>query len=290
MELSCGTTNRWGSERVGGLLVKTGALALGLSAVAAGPLSGQLRPLPPVDWRALDAQHGAAYVGVSAFASQRASLVGRQGRLIQLGMVGASFRTGRVLLSFEGSVFRLFVAGERFAEASPLVEGEDLARRTDSGDFVVNTHLLLTGGASPTRALVRFGVRLPTTDDRVGLERDQTDFFATLAARHQRQRAFVDGELGFGIHGVAGSQHDQTDPVLFNMSAGYEWDRLEASLRLGGQYDTRAHGPPRGNEHLAELTWGFRGTGTLWAALEFTRGLARFSPSWGTSIRVGRTF
>lgn len=266
-------------------------LAMGaVFAASAGPAAGQLRPLRPVDWRALDASHGSAYLGIAAFTQQPASLVGQQGRLLQFGMVGASFRTGRVMLSFEGSIFRVFDAGERFAEPSPLVEGVDLTRRTDSGDYVINTHLILTSGQSQTDALIRFGVRLPTTDDRIGLERDQTDFFATMAGRQRLGRLSLDGELGFGIHGVAGTVHDQTDPLLFGLRATWGWVPLETSVRIGGQYDTRENGPPRGNEHLAELTWGIRTTGGTWVSAEAARGLARFSPSWGAALRVGRAF
>lgn len=270
--------------------VWSSALLLAAFASFAVDAAAQLRPLPPVDWRALDATHGAAYLGVSGFTQQPVSLVGQQGRLLQWGMVGAAYKTGRVMLSFEGSIVRVFVAGERFADPSPLVESVDLARRTDSGDYVINTHLLLTSGLGDRDALIRFGVRLPTTDHRVGLERDQTDFFATLAGRQGVGRLFLDGELGFGIHGVAGPRHNQTDPILFGLRAAYHLDRVEASFRLGGQYDTREHGPPRGNEHLAELTWGIRTTGVTWASLELIRGLALFSPSWGASLRVGRAF
>lgn len=254
------------------------------------PAPGQLRPLSPVDWHSVDARHGSAYLGMSAFTGQPASLIGQEGRLIQLGMLGASYRSGRVMLSLDGSVLRLFVPSERFAEPSPVVEGVVEDRRTDSGDYVINTHVLFTSDQSDTDALIRFGVRLPTTNAGIGLERDQTDFFATAAARHAFERFYLDGEFGFGIHGVAGPLHNQTDPVLFGLGAGYGWDRVETSVRMGGQYDTRANGPPRGNEHLAELTWGLRSTGATWAVLEVARGVARFSPSWGATIRVGRAF
>lgn len=274
-----------------------GRHALSVAAlVAAGlfllPASGtaQLRPLEAMDWIAFEAEVGSAFVGVAGFRDHPASLLGSEGRLLELGLVGASFRSGRIVLAFQGSVVRVFEPFETFAEPLPQVEADDGARRSDSGDYRVSTSVRLTSLNSPWNAALRFGARLPTTDDRVGLERDRTDFFTTFAGRHRRGQLSLEAEVGFAINGVATTQFDQTDPILYGAGVVYRWPGAEGSVRLAGHYDTRTNGPPRGNEHLSELNAGVRTMGDTWVQAEVVRGLAEFSPAWGFQLRVGRSF
>ena len=254
------------------------------------PADAQLRPLDPMDWEAFDEELGSAFIGVAGFRGQPASLLGSEGRLIELGWMGAAVRSGRIVLSFQGTAYRLFDPSESFAEPLPNVEGQNVARRKDTGDFRLATAMRLTSGAGSWNAAFRFGVRLPTTNDRVGLERDMTDFFTTLGVRYQRGPLAWDVDLGGAINGVAGSLSEQTDPVLYSTGVAYQWSGWEPALRLSGQYDTRFIGPPRGNEHLSELKLGARTLGTTWLHANVVYGLADFSPDLGLELRLGRSF
>ncbi len=259
---------------------------------SAGPglLAAQLRPLEALDWISFDSNVGSAFLGVAGFQHQPASLLGSEGRLVELGLLGVSFRSGRIVLSFQGSVYRIFDAAKSFAEPLPMVEGQPFARRTDSGDYRLATAVRLTSGLGSWDAAFRFGVRLPTTDDRVGLERDQTDVFATVAGRYRRGPFALEAELGGAINGVAASRFDQTDPILYGVGVAFRSLGVEQSLRIAGQYDTRLNGPPRGNEHLSELSLGVRSLGRTWFNTEVVYGLAEFSPEWGLRLYVGRSF
>lgn len=275
---------RW----LAGWVVTVGA-GLGWLVGQPGVIEGQLRPLEPTAWHAFDANVGTFFVGVSAFGGQRVALLGREGRLVDAPVIGLSARTGRVVISAQGALHRRFSARASFEEPVPTVDSLQRDPRTDSGDIRVTTAVRLTGGGGPVSAAFRFGVLLPTTDDRVGLERDRMDFFVTLAAR-SRGRVFVEAEGGAGIHGVVAAGVDQTDPLLFGLGAGARFPGVETLLRLTGQYDTRATGPPRGNEQLAEIQLGVRSLGRTWAHMGFVRGLADFSPAWGLQVRLGHTF
>lgn len=252
--------------------------------------AAQLRPLEPMDWISFEADVGSAFIGVAGFRDHPASLLGSEGRLLELGLVGASFRSGRIVLAFHGSVVRVFKPFESFADPLPQVVPDDGTRRSDSGDYRVSTSVRLTSLNSPWNAALRFGARLPTTDDRIGLERDRTDFFTTFAGRHRRGQLSFEAEVGFAINGVATTQFDQTDPILYGGGVVYRWPGAEAALRLAGHYDTRTNGPPRGNEHLSELNASVRTMGDTWIQTEIVRGLAEFSPAWGFQLRVGRSF
>ncbi len=257
------------------------------------PGSAQMRPLEPVDWQAFSASGGRASLGAAILAGQRAALLGSKGRLLDLGVVHASFRVDRVLITVGGSARRTFVQEERYSEPAEGVRAGD-DDRSDSGTVSVSTTVALgiPAGANPGRAAwaVRFGVRLPTTDDVQGLERDETDVFASVAGRQRRGAWEVDGELGASIFGVQGDRFAQTDPYQY--AGGVRWlgGSARPYARITGHVDTRTHGPPRGNENLSELRFGAEIGGSRWLDAEAIVGLARHSPAWGVRIRAGVTF
>src|SRR5262245_54555033 len=144
------------------------------------PLSAQLRPLEPLPWDVLG-QPATLHVSARSgwFDAQRASLAGTVGRLIELGEVRAVVRAGRVLLEFAGTPQRIFEDDSVFAAPAGGAEAPPVNRRRhDSGDYRVSTVIPLFDRR--VQAVLRFGTRLPTTDNRIGLDRDQTDFFALV--------------------------------------------------------------------------------------------------------------
>jgi hypothetical protein len=99
------------------------------------PANAQLRPLEPMDWKAFDEELGSAFVGVAGFRGQPASLLGSEGRLIELGWMGAAVRSGRIVLSFQGTAYRLFDPSESFSQPQPNRGAPKGAPRPDTRAF-----------------------------------------------------------------------------------------------------------------------------------------------------------
>src|SRR5690606_22084698 len=67
-------------------LARAAGVCVACVALFAPPLAAQLRPLEPLDWRALEPGRVAGLAfGAAAYRDQRASLAGTQGRLLEVG-------------------------------------------------------------------------------------------------------------------------------------------------------------------------------------------------------------
>ena len=280
--------------RPGTLLAPVGAGALLAclmlwSLPAAG--SAQLRPLDPLDWAALEGEGRSVEVGSGFYTGQRASLAGTEGRLLEMGVFAATWSLGRVALRLAGTAVRVFEDQYAFADswggALPFHEGR---RRTDTGDHRVSTLVGLTAPGSRVGAALRFGVRLPTTDNVQGLGRDQTDFFSSLGGRVVRDAWTVNVEVGLGVNGTRDPTHEQIDPLLFAVAARWRNDGAEPFLELVGQHDTRAGPEPRGAENLGEARLGIQIGDQRWLRVTGVRGLTRMGPELGLEVRMGTGF
>jgi hypothetical protein len=147
------------------------------------PAHGQLRPVDPVEWRDLDAPSWHFSVGADVLSGQKASLAGTSGLLLDLAAIRAAWHLDRVVLSLSAPLLRVFYDEEVFATPTQGARPSDGGRRIDAGDVVLATLVELTPRTTAVQSALRFGVRLPTTDEAVGLERDQTDFFTSVAGR-----------------------------------------------------------------------------------------------------------
>jgi hypothetical protein len=250
--------------------------------------NAQLRPLERFYW---DAYFDPAPIQLQArvgwFDHQRAALAGTVGRLIELGEVRVLVRTGAVILEFAGTPQRLFRDERVFAEptggAGPApLNGE----RHDAGDYRVATAVRLNSLNSTWLALLRFGTRLPTTNNRVGLDRDQLDFFALLGAHHGRAGLRLSAELGLGIHGTRSPTFEQSDVLLYSGTLAYAGRHLRPGITIIGQDDLSGRNI-RGNEDLSEVRAGLRIGRTRWAEFAYVHGLRTFSPRAGLLIGAG---
>ena len=248
----------------------------------------QLRPLEPLEWRMFD---GGRTVSVQAGAGwltgQRASLAGTEGTLVEAGNFRAFWRTGRVVLEAGGTVRRFFDEASRFAPPEPEVGVDDDGRRRDSGDYRVLTTVRLTGEGAPVAAALRFGARLPTTDNTVGLDRDATDFFATLGGRAARGRMAVQAEAGVGIFGTRQPEFEQDDLLVYAVRAEYAAGAIQPMLTVLGQQVGTGHREIRGNESLGEVRLGVRAGGRRWLLAEVVQGYTGFSPGPGLLVSAG---
>lgn len=252
---------------------------------------GQIRPLDPVDWGVMDRAGWTLEMGGGLYTGQRASLAGAEGRLLDLGSFAASWSLGRVALRLAGTAVRVFDDHRSFAGpiggALPFERGR---RRVDAGDYRVSTMVELTAPGSDVAALLRFGVRLPTTDNVKGLDRDRTDFFSSLAGRVVHHRWSLRAEAGLGVNGTRDPDNEQVDPFLFFLGGRWHGDRVQPFLELLGQHDTRPGPDQRGAENLGEARLGVRLGGDRWVRLAAIRGWTRMGPELGLEVRLGAAF
>lgn len=263
-------------------------LVLALALLPA-PGAAQLRPLDPPSWRIFDFDGAGAVeasAGVGVFDQQRAALAGTEGRLLELGNFQAAWRSGRIALEFSGTVVRMFEDQATFAAPLDGVR-QNGPGRVDAGDYRVSTSVLLTPRDAAAQALLRFGTRLPTTDNGVGLDRDQTDFFALLSGRVRRGGLRVVGEAGVGIFGTRNANHEQSDALVYSLATEYARGPVVPSLELVGHVDPFDSWTPRGNEDLRELRAGVRIGGRRWIRAQGVVGLADFSPRRGLLLSAG---
>ncbi len=239
--------------------------------------------------------------GVGVYEDQRASLAGVRGRLVEVGRVRLLWRMDRVAFEASGVVWRRLERPRAFAE--PVGDGGGAAAGRgggdrggtgdgplgDVGDFLLATIVTLAGDGDE-RVFLRFGTRLPTTDDRVGLERDRTDFFALVGGQLVRGVLAVTAESGLGIHGARGSVYDQVDVWLYSATVEYQKGALTSSVAIVGQADGLSGPPVRGNEDLREVRLGARIGGGRWLRVVAVRGLADFSPRLGVELALGAAF
>jgi hypothetical protein len=256
--------------------------------VAPTPAHAQLRPLDAFDWRLFDGEGVVVgEVGGGWMRDQRASLAGTEGTLVEAGSFRAFWRTGRVVIEAGGTVQRFFREDRRFAPADPDVTPVADGRRHDAGDYRIATAVRLTGERAPVAAVLRFGTRLPTTDNRVGLDRDATDFFATIGGRARRGRVGVQAEAGVGIFGTRDPDFEQDDLLVYAIKAEYDGGLVVPAITLLGQQVGAGHHEIRGNESLGEVRAGLRIGRREYLRAEAVRGYTRFSPAWGLLVSAG---
>lgn len=207
--------------------------------------------------------------------------------LWEIANFAAAWRTGRVVIEVAGTGQRLFREQGRFDSPLPGVVPADDRRRHDSGDYRLSTTVRVTPDKSPISAAVRFGTRLPTTDNAIGLDRDATDFFATLGASATSGRLGLSGEAGLGIHATREESFEQEDLLLYALRTEYRARYLTPSLAFLGQKHGTAHSAIRGLEDLGEIRFGLRAGQKRWIRAEVVKGYETFSPSTGLIVSAG---
>jgi hypothetical protein len=247
----------------------------------------QLRPLDPIDVHAFDDPIHVD-VGVGVYSQQRASLAGTQGTLWELGNVRVTIRSGRVIMEMAGTVQRLFSDVVVFASpfgdaAAPSPSGH----RHDAGDYRVASIFRLTPAHAATLATLRFGTRLPTTDNRVGLDRDATDFFATLGAHRWFGNLALSAEAGVGINGTRKTTYEQSDVLVYSLGGELRLHALSPYIVALGQEDLHNWIAIRGNEDLGELRIGVRAGRKRWLNAAWVHGYHDYSPRDGLQIGGG---
>lgn len=265
------------------------AFVLPLAIVAfARPVEAQLRPLEPIPWRVIEqGTTVTAEIGASRLYDQRASLAGTTGTLTELANFSLAWRTGRVAIEAAGTGQRIFKEKSRFADPYPDVEAATDKRRNDSGDYRISTSVRLTPDTYPVTGVLRFGTRLPTTDNTTGLDRDATDFFATVGATGKHGIMNLSGEAGLGIYGTRETRFEQDDLFLYALRAELRLGIFTPDVMVIGQQHGYAHSAIRGVENLSEVRVGLRYGDKKWIRAEAVKGLTTFSPSGGILITAG---
>ena len=267
-----------------------GPLSLLVLGCLAAPGDAQLRPLDPMGWSTFERPGGTVVAGAGFYAGQRVSLAGVEGRLTELATFKVTWAYERVAVRLGGTLFRLFDDQHVFAEPIEDTRPPDGSSRRDAGDIRVSTIIRLTGNDAKVGAALRFGTRLPTTDNREGLGRDQADFFATLGLRFHEGPLAWSIEGGAGVNGTRDPRHEQVDPVLFAAALMYEAGFVDPFLELTGQHDPRSSSDRRGNENLGEVRVGAVIGRDRWIKVTGGRGWTPFSPAFGLTLLFGTRF
>jgi surfeit locus 1 family protein len=264
------------------------ALLLPLSGTA---VSGQLRPLDPVEWRAFD-QHVwlVADAGVGMLHNQRASLAGTTGALLEGGNYAVTLRAARLAVSFSGTAVLRLTDEVTFAEPIGAAHPADGRTRHSAGRAIASTLMQVTPDAWPVDILLRFGTVLPTTSHRSGLDRDRTDFFALAALRYVAGPLTLTTEHGVGINGTVLNHYPQSDVWAYGAGAFVQVPKSPVPVRIAaelvGQQD--GHGwQIRGNEDLQEVRVGFDAGNSWLLRARYVRGRTASSPSSGWRVGAG---
>lgn len=252
--------------------------------------TAQLRPLDPAQWRDVTLAGNSVALGGGLYGGQRASLAGTEGLLVEVGSFRAAWGTGRVAVEVAGTALWLFEEQSTFAPPAQDVLPSVDARRRGAGDYRVTTLVALTPEDASAGIALRFGARLPTTDNLQGLDRDQTDFFALVLGGVEGTKSAVSAELGLGVFGTRDQRNEQVDVLLFGLSARHALGAAEAFLELAGHHDTRAGPDRRGNEDLGEARLGLRLGGARWISASVVRGWTPHSPDFGVAVQIGTLF
>jgi hypothetical protein len=264
-----------------------GLAALAAALLVAAPAPAQLRPVDPVEWRVFDDGADITFgVGMGVLWQQHASLAGTKGTLLELGNFQTAWRTGRVVLELAGTLHRRF--DDRVVIRAPETGADPPTGqwRHDAGDIRASTLVRLSSAAAPGLLVLRFGTRLPTTSDETGLDRDRTDFFATVGARWHGGAVAVSGESGLGIHGTRNNGYDQSDVWTYSFGVELDVGPLTSTASLVGHKDG-LESDVRGNEDLNELRLGMRAGSRYWVQAAAVLGLAEFSPGGGLLLMFG---
>lgn len=268
----------------------SGAFSLLVLGCFAMPAAAQLRPLDPMGWSTFERPGGTFMLGAGFYTGQRVSLAGVEGRLAELGVFQVTWAYERVAVRLGGTLFRLFDDQHVFAEPYGDARPPDGTTRRDAGDIRVSTIVRLTGDDAKVGVAFRFGTRLPTTDNREGLGRDQADFFATIGVRFHEGPMAIALEGGAGVNGTRDPRHEQIDPILFAASFVYEAGLVSPLLELAGQHDPRSNRDRRGNENIGEVRVGVLIGGDRWIKIMAARGWTPFSPEFGLTVLLGTRF
>lgn len=252
--------------------------------LASSPARAQLRPLEPAPWPVFDPQRTlTVQVGAGLLLDQPATLAGTVGRLGELGNYQAAWRSGRIAIEIQGTAYRAFHDESRVAPPDVAVRtpGPD---RYDTSDHVLATIVRVTPD-HPSFAAVRFGTRLPNSNNRIGLDRDRSDFFATFGGQLRRGRYRAGGEAGLGIFGTRLPDYEQTDVLVYSATLRREGAGVTALGSVTGHYTP--HMIPRGNEDISESRVGLQIGTRLWLRLLWVHGLTASSPSNGLLLSAG---
>lgn len=262
---------------------------LGALSLSAADARAQLRPIDPIEWSLLEQDHTfSASAGMGLLLDQRASLAGTEGTLLEVGNFAVAWRAGRISLELAGTVSRRFTDEQVFRAPSFGADPPNGEPRRDAGDIRASTLVHLVGDGVHGFVVLRFGTRLPTTSEEAGLDRDRTDFFASVGGRWRHGALAVSGESGIGIFGTRIPDYDQSDVLTYSAGLEYDFGLVTPSAWFLGHQD----GTPRvviGNEDLRELRLGVRAGDERWIQATLVRGFAEFSPGAGLLLAGGFT-
>lgn len=259
------------------------ALACAALSIAASPAPSQLRPLPPTDWETFSHEtEWSATGGLTAYAGHPLTLVQERGTLIGAGHLSVLWRSGRVAVQLSDATHWWFTPSSESAR-----DPAGATQRRSAGDLRVGTIVCVLRDCGDRALGLHFGTRLPNADDRTGLGRDRTDFYALLGGRTAGRGVTLLGELGLGINGSRSTTLEQQDVLLFATESTYRAGPVTFLASVSGQQFWLNGWSARGNENLAEVRAGARVGASETVEIAVVRGLRSSGPRAGLEVLVG---
>jgi len=261
------------------------------------PLTAQQRPLLTQEAEVVTPKEILVQVGFEFLQDAQFPLSGLTGDLTRVGALAFHLGMSRsVEIQVEGTVRNfLSVTQQRPAFILPTLQNNGTATN-DFGELTLATKLKLLPerGKRPAVGL-RFGVELPTTDERRGLGLNTTNAFAAVLVQKHFGRVNTFGHAGVAILEAPAGLFSQNDVLLLGWAFVLSvHERLNIVGEIQGRKSTRATpdtSPLVGTGSRGEARLGvqiFTG-GFRWDVAAIA-GLTRRDVETGLSFGVSKTF
>ncbi len=286
-------TIRLNNERIAIMLRTFALLLIFVSFTVAA--NAQQRPLITDDIDIVPTGSVEVSAGVDFFQNAKFPLSGLRGDLTRIGDI--RIRQGfasNVEIQIEGTLQNFLAINSSFGpSAIPLnVSGNST---NDFDDITVSAKIKLLNETKTLPAIgMKFGFRMPNTDQARGIGTNQINIFSKLIIQKRFGKragrtplANIYGNFGLGIMNAPLANFTQNDVFLFGVAGIFRInDRINIATEVNGRSSIRRNAP-LGTESLAQLRIG---TQIKASGLRFDTaaifGLTRFSPRTGVTFGV----
>ncbi len=261
------------------------------------PLAAQQRPLLTQEVEVVTPKEILVQVGFEFLQDVDFPLSGLTGDLTRVGALGFHLGMSRAVeIQMEGTIRNfLSVTQQRPAFVLPTLQNNGTATN-DFGEFTLATKIKLVPEQEKRPAFgLRFGVELPTTDERRGIGLNTTNAFATVLVQKHFGRLNTFGHVGVAILQAPAGLFSQNDVLLLGWALVLSvHERLSIVGEVQGRKSTRATPDASalvgtGSRGEARLGVQIFAGGFRWDVASIV-GLTRRDAATGLTFGVSKTF
>jgi hypothetical protein len=276
---------------------RTAAMAVVVTAMAAGVAAAQSRPLVTEDPEVVGPGQMLVEAGIDRRQGVTYPASGLQGNLFRLGTFGLSIGVSSIAeIQLDGGLRDSLTIKNRL-DGAPLAGmltiPADATSTSDVMDGVIGAKVrFLSETARRPAMALKFSTKLPNAGNEKGLGLDTTDFAFQFLGAKTVQSIRVVGNFGFAILGDPTRGDRQNDVILYGVSfARAIRQGVEFVTEMNGRANTRAGTAPVGTDSQAMMRVGARITrGTVRLDGALLIGVTERDPSWGLSAGLTWVF